>query len=98
MRNNICDSLSNLALACDRCNFHKGPNLSSIDPLTGTVVSLFHPRLDQWYEHFKFEESEIVGTSPVGRATAQLLQMNAIRRIELRTEWLLSGGTFGGQV
>lgn len=26
------DSPANLALACDRCNRHKGPNLSGIDP------------------------------------------------------------------
>ncbi len=24
------DDITNLALACDRCNFHKGPNLSSL--------------------------------------------------------------------
>ena len=29
------DDPSNLCLACDRCNLHKGPNLNSIDPDTG---------------------------------------------------------------
>jgi len=42
------DHPSNLALACDRCNLHKGPNLTSIDPETGQVVRLFHPRTDDW--------------------------------------------------
>ena len=34
---------SNLALACDRCNAYKGPNLTSIDEGTGEVSILFHP-------------------------------------------------------
>jgi len=38
--------LSNLALACDRCNLFKGPNLSAIDPATNEIVTLFHPRHD----------------------------------------------------
>lgn len=38
------DDPSNLALACDRCNAHKGPNLSGIDPETGDIVPLYHPR------------------------------------------------------
>ena len=30
----------------DRCNLHKGPNLSGVDPDTGQVVRLFDPRDD----------------------------------------------------
>jgi 5-methylcytosine-specific restriction endonuclease McrA len=37
-------TLENLALACGRCNRHKGPNLAGVDPLTGRVISLFNPR------------------------------------------------------
>ncbi len=55
----IDDSLDNLALACDRCNAFKGPNLSSIDPFTNKIVNLFNPRLDVWGEHFRFEGSVI---------------------------------------
>ena len=40
------DNPSGLALACDRCNAYKGPNLTSIDPETGTLVALFNPRSD----------------------------------------------------
>ena len=32
------DEVANLALACDRCNFHKGPNISGIDPDSGAIV------------------------------------------------------------
>ena len=46
------DDPEHLALACDRCNAYKGPNLTSVDPDTGAVVALFHPRHDLWSEHF----------------------------------------------
>ena len=78
------DDLTNLALACDRCNLHKGPNLTSIDPVTGEVTSLFHPRRDDWNEHFQWAGVEIIGLTPKGRATARLLQMNDPRRLRLR--------------
>ncbi len=42
------DELENLALACHLCNAHKGPNLTGIDPATGNIVPLFHPRRDRW--------------------------------------------------
>lgn len=38
----------NLALACWQCNLKKGTNLTSIDPETGAVTRLFHPRTDEW--------------------------------------------------
>lgn len=78
------DDAGNLCLACDRCNLHKGPNLSAIDPVSQDVVLLFHPRRDQWHEHFTMIDAHIVGITPAGRATAQLLQMNSPRRLELR--------------
>jgi hypothetical protein len=42
----------NLCLACAWCNAHKGPNLSSVDPETDTVVVLFNPRVNRWKDHF----------------------------------------------
>lgn len=78
----------NLALACHRCNLHKGPNLTGIDPSTEQIVPLFHPRHDRWSEHFLFEGVHIVGTSAVGRATVQVLAMNDARRQEVRREVL----------
>ena len=78
------DHESNLALACNRCNLHKASNLSGIDPLTGDLVRLFHPRRDHWNEHFVWESERIVGISPVGRATIDVLALNETRRLELR--------------
>lgn len=74
----------NLALACDRCNLFKGPNLTSIDPATHTLVRLFNPREDDWFQHFGQTNYEIVGLTDVGRATVRLLNMNADRRLRLR--------------
>jgi hypothetical protein len=82
------DAIENLALACQRCNLHKGPNLTGIDPLTGETVSLFHPRRDPWSDHFQFDGVRLKGLTTVGRATVAVLAMNDTRRIELRAEIL----------
>jgi HNH endonuclease len=82
------DDASNLALACHRCNLRKGPNLSGIDPLTGEVVPLFHPRRDHWAEHFVLRGQRIEGMTAVGRATAHVLAMNDARRLEFRAQLL----------
>lgn len=81
-----------LALACDRCNAYKGPNLTSIDPDSGDMVPLFSPRADVWRDHFVLQGGQIVGITPTGRATVRLLNMNARRRVQLREEWLEEGG------
>lgn len=80
------DDLNNLALACHRCNLRKGPNLTGVDPMNNEVVPLFHPRRDQWAEHFLFRGVRIMGITPVGRATVHVLAMNDVRRLELRSE------------
>ena len=76
----------NIAIACNRCNWNKLSNLFSIDPMDGVAVPLFNPRQDVWDEHFEFEGPCIVGITAIGRATVQLLKMNADDRIRLRIE------------
>jgi hypothetical protein len=85
------DNVDNLALACHLCNLKKGTNLSGIDPLTGQVVSLFHPRREKWSGHFIFQGAEICGLSASGRATVHVLALNDPDRIELRREISASG-------
>jgi HNH endonuclease len=80
------DEISNLALACDRCNAFKGPNLSAIDSATGAIVTLFHPRKDDWHVHFTLRDGLVLGKTDIGRATARLLNMNAHHRVQLRLE------------
>jgi hypothetical protein len=82
------DNIENLALACQRCNLTKGPNLTGIDPTTGSLASLFHPRQNRWADHFNFRGIVIEGLTPIGRATVQLLAMNDSRRLDLRLELL----------
>jgi HNH endonuclease len=45
----------NLALACFKCNNHKGPNIAGIDPETGEKAYLYDPRADPWTEHFRWD-------------------------------------------
>ena len=85
------DDLDNLALACVRCNLGKSSNLSGIDSETGHVVELFNPRTQSWQEHFEFVDAIVVGKTPCGRATADVLNMNEVSRIRLRTHLLENG-------
>jgi hypothetical protein len=89
--------LDNLALACWQCNLKKGTNLTSIDPDTGELTRLFHPRTDEWTDHFasrivewRIGRMQIAGLTPIGRATVRLLDMNEELRQVLRYEILRS--------
>lgn len=78
------DDVANLALACPECNFQKGTNLSGLDPDTGTVTPLFHPRRDAWAEHFARAGARIVGRTAIGRTTVWLLERNTGDRLRWR--------------
>ena len=80
------DSSDNLALACPDCNRHKGPNLTTLDPNTREVVLLYHPRKDDWNEHFVLDGYYIRGTTQTGTATENLLKFNSDERVEMRSE------------
>ena len=82
---------ANLALACPECNFQKGANLSGIDPDTGTVMRLFHPRHERWEDHFVRDGARIVGKTATGRTTVWLLGMNTGDGLRLR-ELLIQPG------
>jgi len=85
------DDPGNLALACDRCNLHKGTDLTAIDADTNAIVRLFDPRAQSWHDHFVFDDAFIIGLTPSGRATVRLLNMNAPRRLRLRGALLERG-------
>jgi 5-methylcytosine-specific restriction endonuclease McrA len=78
------DDDNNLALACSHCNLHKGPNLTGIDPLTGTIEPLFHPRRQQWSEHFVSHGPVLIGITAIGRTTIRVLDINNPVRLDLR--------------
>jgi hypothetical protein len=74
----------NLVLACLPCNRHKGSDLTSFDPLTGEITSLFNPRTQIWSEHFAQSSGYITGLTATGRTTVSLLKMNEPNRLQLR--------------
>jgi hypothetical protein len=86
----------NLALACSCCNFHKGPNIAGLDPESNQLVPLFHPRRHRWPDHFAWRGTVIVGLTPIGRATVELLAMNQWGRMELRENLQALGEPFAG--
>lgn len=74
----------NLALSCTLCNRRKGTDLSSVDPETGEIVPLFHPRKDRWPDHFRFDGARMDPLTPTGRVTAFLLGFNTDARLSER--------------
>jgi len=78
----------NLALACPHCNRFKGPNIAGVDPDTGELTRLFNPRHDRWADHFELRGPRFVGKTPVGRATIDVLAMNATGLVRIRLELL----------
>ena len=85
------DGLDNLALSCHHDNEHKGPNLSGIDPQTGKVVRLFHPRRQRWRRPIRLVGPFIVGRTQCGRATVAVLALNAPDRVTLRAHLMAAG-------
>lgn len=82
---------ANLALACLRCNRYKGPNIGSIDPFTGQLVPLFHPRQQSWEQHFQIVSAEIKPLTPEGRVTVRLLRLNDPERLAERQRLIETG-------
>jgi len=85
------DDVENLCLCCIRCNLKKGPNIASIDPNTRLVSALYHPRRHVWREHFAVVEAAIIGVTPEGRTTVELMDMNNEERVRLRGVLLRRG-------
>ena len=74
--------VDNLALACAPCNARKGSDLSSVDDETGLVTPLFHPRRDNWSDHFQLVGGRIEPLTSTGRVTTRLLHFNDPIRIQ----------------
>lgn len=78
--------LLNLAYSCGGCNAYKKDKIQALDPITRQLVPLFNPRTDAWTTHFEWSEDdlEIIGITPIGRATAQRLKVNRVGNVNLR--------------
>lgn len=85
--------LDNLALSCQGCNNRKHIKTEANDPTTGSVVSLYNPRQHIWHEHFVWSSDHllIIGVTPMGRATIELLQLNRESVANLRRALIAIG-------
>ena len=85
------DDPSILAWSCHSCNLAKGANLSG--RVHGEIVTLFHPRRQQWNRHFVWnaDGTLIVGLTVCGRATVVSLQLNNLVAVNVRREWVKAG-------
>ncbi|MBE9102725.1 HNH endonuclease [Vacuolonema iberomarrocanum] len=93
------DDLDNLALACSRCNQRRYNFIVGIDRETLAMQPLFHPRQQQWSDHFIWTANgtRILGTTAIGRATCDRLDVNDERYQgerpiqEARALWVQAG-------
>lgn len=81
----------NLALSCLHCNSHKGPNVAGYDPKSGKLTPLYNPRRMRWPRHFRWDGPRIVGRTPVGRVTVDVLDLNAERAVRARSLLIARG-------
>lgn len=83
----------NLCLACPACNGHKHARTHATDPESDAQVPLFDPRRQRWSEHFAWsaDGTEIIGLTPVGRATVAALKMNDPLIVSARSQWASIG-------
>ena len=90
---------SNLAVSRIDCNGHKGPNLSGLDPATGELTPLFHPRRHKWGHHFRYEGGTLIGRTAIGRTTVEALRINLPSLVALRSadgRWNVLSGRAAG--
>lgn len=85
--------LENLAHTCPICNNAKGTDLSTILNDENSLIRLFHPRKDNWFDHFKVEDGLILPKTEIGEGTIKLLKLNDVNRILERLD-LIEAGLF----
>lgn len=76
--------IDNLALSCSTCNAFKLDNISGLEPQSGALIRLFHPRNDDWSSHFSWNDAVLIGLSAIGRVTIAVLKINHPLRVEHR--------------
>ncbi|MBC7775665.1 MAG: HNH endonuclease [Phycisphaerae bacterium] len=87
------DESDNLAYSCLGCNAYKHTRTSFPDPETGLEAPLFNPRTQDWAEHFCWDDSclLLMGLTPTGRATVELLRLNRPALLNLRRALVRAG-------
>jgi hypothetical protein len=77
---------NNLALSCRGCNLHKSDKIEGFDTVSDEMARLYNPRRDVWREHFGWAHdfTVVVGLTPIGRATVEVLKLNRFGLINQR--------------
>lgn len=83
----------NLAFACGGCNRCKSTKIVGLDPDNGQAAPLFHPRKQQWHDHFIWNEEYtlMIGITATGRATVNALRLNRPGVVNLRRVLVMMG-------
>jgi len=83
----------NLCLTCLSCKGYKQAKIKAIDPKTKQTISLFQPRQQNWFTHFRWSNdgTHVIGLTPCGRATVEGLNLNNPPTITARTIWVSLG-------
>ena len=74
-------NIDNLAYCCVYCNRFKGSDIGSIILDKKEFVRFYHPRWDNWGEHFKLNNSTIESLTNIGQVTARILGFNDQSRL-----------------
>ena len=87
------DSTLNWALACRACNLYKATHIDGRDPMSEEIVHLFNPREELWEDHFQvaLDGGELLGRTPIGRATVMRLGLNNPVQLAARRQWMRLG-------
>jgi len=83
----------NLWRSCRPCNERKGVQTHANDPEMYESVPLYNPRSQPWNTHFAWcvDGVQILGLTPIGRATIAALQLNRPLLVSARRRWVLAG-------
>lgn len=79
----------NLTLACVSCSLRKGAR--EFVAVTGSETRIFHPREDNWNDHFRWDGVVLFGTTEKGEATVELLNLNRRLILAIREEEVFLG-------
>jgi len=83
----------NLCLSCPTCNRYKSDRVSLQSKSSDSEVKLFHPQQDDWSDHFRWKDdgTELLGVTPIGQTTIDLLRINRPQMTRVRLMWVAMG-------
>ena len=87
------NNFDNLAWACAVCNNCKGTDVGTFLLPDLDLIRFYHPRLDNWEDHFELSRPMITPKTNIGEATIKIFQFNHPNRLDER-EALCEAGFF----